>query len=103
MLHGNGDHTIIVDRSAVGGISHIAVVPDGLVGGIKLFAIAMKVVDTLFIHYPEENEETAGHAQGQAKDIDGGVSFVTDKITPGDSEIAFQHRKVFVLILSGAL
>src|SRR5258705_3253469 len=78
------------------GTSDLPVGFDSDISGIEVFAVAVKVVDAFFIFYPEEDEETAGDAQGKTKDIDGGISFMADDIAPGDSEKAFKHRWGFI-------
>ena len=60
-----------------------------LIYSVEIFAVGVEIIDAFFVPDPEKDKDTAGDAQGKAERVDGGVSFVTDDITPGDSEIAF--------------
>jgi hypothetical protein len=39
------------------------------VDAVEAVAVGVVIVDAALIVYPEENEEAAGHPQGQAEDV----------------------------------
>ena len=44
-----------------------------------------------FILDVEEDEDAAGHADGQAGDVDEGIDFVAEEVAEGDGEVVFEH------------
>jgi len=44
-----------------------------------------------FIEHPKADEDSYGHPDGEAADIDGGGELIAGKVTEGDSEIISEH------------
>ena len=54
--------------------------------------MSMKAVELEFIVYPQKNQDTTGHADGKAQQVDEGESFVLPKVTKSDVEVVFEHH-----------
>ncbi len=62
-----------------------------LLDAINILGVGVEAVEAQLVLNPEEDEQGAGHAQGQAGDVDEGISFVFPKVAKGDLEVAFKH------------
>ena len=54
---------------------------------VNIFFSGMIVIITQFILHPKQNENAAGHANGETSDIDGGKGLVPDDVSESDPEI----------------
>ena len=93
-----GDHSFQLPgqqslRGIVGHYFAVEIAP--LVYLVKLFAVGMKAIHATFVMDPQQDQQAAGHAKGEAQDIYSRKCFVTDQIAPGDEEIVLDHRKYF--------
>ena len=59
---------------------------------VQIFRVIMKLVPTHLITNPEEDEKTAQDAQRETGDVDDGVPFLPDEVSPGDFKIIAQHK-----------
>ena len=44
-----------------------------------------------FVAHPKAYQDENGHADGKRYDIEDGIEFIADEVTPGDKEIVFEH------------
>jgi hypothetical protein len=51
----------------------------------------MKTVIAKLVVYPQYDEDGAGHADGQAYNVDKGEPFASPKVPAGDPDIADEH------------
>jgi hypothetical protein len=51
-------------------------------------------IDAQLAVNPDEDQQRAGHSQGQACDVDKGDHFVSSEIPPSDRQVIFQHRRL---------
>lgn len=62
----------------------------------------VKTVVAVFVLDPEEDEDTAAHAYGQAADGEGAVYFSADDVAPGGEEIVSEHAFSFGIQQDGS-
>jgi|TARA_B100002003_G_C13882407_1_gene430675 hypothetical protein len=76
------------------GPGRIIFVAAGVIYGIDpidLICILMKSIKTKFILDPEQDQDTAGHADRQSGNIDERVYFVAEEVSDSDFEIVENH------------
>lgn len=61
-----------------------AVSSDGFEDRKQVVSVGMEIIDASFIPDPEKDKETAGHPQGEAEEVDGGIPFMAKDGAPGD-------------------
>ena len=67
---------------------------------INIGAVLMEPVIAHFILYPEQDEDRAGHADGQARDIDKGKSLGSPKVPKSDLQAVSEHNACLRVFIS---
>ena len=72
------------------GAGHLALVDlafKGSIDAVELIGVIVVFVVTRFVENIEEDQQTDGETDRKTDDIDGGVSLVGPKVSPGDLEV----------------
>jgi hypothetical protein len=64
--------------------------------------VGFEIILATFVADPEEDQEAAGHAEGEPEDIDKGEGFVVAKGSPGDGKVTFEHgQRLWLCVAKG--